>query len=270
MRCAHMHAGMLTCAQVRAHACHTHLHTLAAAPQVCLCTLATWGVTLAEEEEGLATQGGSNLGVRPGAVPPRGQVQGDSDSWGPLAGVRGWLGVCRAEGTPACQPRGRKKPTVLQGPDVHQLGRGQAAPSTDPRLRNPNSRPRPGVLAPRLERPQAPTFLNPLPPSCGPQTLLPLAAAWEHLNLETLHSIPLCSKSPQGFLYPAEPWLRCDGCKDRLQICAGQPYPVRGAEIGSHVKWDPASCRPAVASVWDLPGPQCLRSEAGLRQAQGG
>lgn len=46
MRCTHRHAGTLTCAHVHAHACRTHLHTLAAAPQVCLCTLASWGATL--------------------------------------------------------------------------------------------------------------------------------------------------------------------------------------------------------------------------------
>ena len=130
-----------------------------------------------EEEEDVATQGGSNLGVGPGAVPPRGQAQGDSDSLGPLAGVRGWRGVCRVEGTPACQPQGRKKPTVLQGPDVHQLGRGQRAgqtvPSTDPRLRNPNSRPRPGVLAPRPERPQVHPFSANLPKPSAPQPWAP-------------------------------------------------------------------------------------------------
>lgn len=213
LRCTHRHAGTLTCAHVHAHACCTHLHTLAAAPQVCLCTLASWGGD-SEEEEDVATQGGSNLGVRPGAVPPRGQAQGDSDSSGPLTGVRGWCGVCRVEGTPACQPRGRKKPTVLQGPDVHQLGRGQqagqAAPSTDPRLRNPNSRPRPRVLAPRPERPQVHPFSANLPKASAPQPWAPeppspgdCVGASKPRNL---HSVPLCSKSPQGFFF------FCDVC----------------------------------------------------------
>lgn len=264
MWCAHMHARMLTCAHIRTHACHAHLHTLAAAPQVCLCTLASWGVALAEEEEGLATQGGSNLGVRPGAAPPWGQAQGDSDSSGPLAGVRGWRGVCRVEGTSACQPWGRKKPTVLQGPDVHQLGRGQragqVAPSTDPRLRNPNSHPHPGVLAPRPERPQARPLNTNLPEPSAPQPWAPDPPSPGGCMGASKPRKPAFNSSlfkiTAGVLtHSAEPWLRCDGCKDHLQIWAGQPYPVRGAEIVSRVKWDPASCRPAVASVWGLPGP---------------
>ena len=63
-RCTHMHA------HVRAHAHHTRLHTLTPAPQVCICTLASQGAAEAEEEEGLATEGGSNLVVQPVATNP--------------------------------------------------------------------------------------------------------------------------------------------------------------------------------------------------------
>ena len=67
-----MHTCMHTCSHVRAHAHHTHLHTLAPAPQVCICSLASRGAAEAEEEEGLATEGSSNLVVRPVAAPPWG------------------------------------------------------------------------------------------------------------------------------------------------------------------------------------------------------
>lgn len=85
---------------------------------------------------------------------------------GPPAGARGRCGVCRVQGMPACQPQGRKKLAVLQGPDVHSWAGG----SELARLRNPKSCPRPRVLAPRLEQPQLSANL---PEPSGCQALVP-------------------------------------------------------------------------------------------------
>ena len=96
---------------------------------------------------------------------------------GPPAGAGGWRGVCRVQGPSACQPQGRKKLTVLQGPDVHQLGRGRragrAAPSANPGLRNPNSHPCARVLAPRLEQPQLCPLSANLPEPSGHPASVP-------------------------------------------------------------------------------------------------
>lgn len=116
-------------AHVRAHAHRTHLHTLAPAPQVCICTLASQGAAEAEEEEGLPTEGGSNLVVQPVAVPPRGQAQGNSDSSGPSGRGERPVWSLPSTGDASLSAPREEETGSPAGPRCPQLGRGQGAAS---------------------------------------------------------------------------------------------------------------------------------------------